>query len=197
VVAHNCCVVRNALLLQRYCWAPDKSDKVLLQPPSQLVNYSEDCSKLQKASTMKKKSKKITQRRKLVSVKSLDIRQPQTDVLSNRYIAEVLRIYTTSVLLYFSLSKRQSHLCNTAQGTVATASNVRVQDLAGHLADRTAVSFIIDVEPKHLLCYPFFLLGTTSAGGISSCQFGSYRRKCNSCNPGDLYRRQDSGYHAE
>ena len=46
----------------------------------------------------------------------------------------------------FSLSKRQSHLCNSVQGTVATASNVRVEDLAGQFADRM-VSFIEDVEP--------------------------------------------------
>jgi hypothetical protein len=71
----------TVLPLRRYSWAPDK---VLLQPPSQPVNYSKACSKSQKSSTMKKIFKKITQRRKLVTVKSLDNRQPQTDVLSNR-----------------------------------------------------------------------------------------------------------------
>ena len=178
----------TVLPLQRYSWAPDK---VLLQRPSQPVNYSEDYSKSQKASMMKKKSKKSTQRRKLVMVKSLDNRQPQTDVLSQRSSESILRRSC-----YISLSKRQSHLCNSAQGTVATASNVRVQDLAGHVADRM-VSFIVDVEPKHLLCSSLVFLGTTSAGGISSCQFGPYRGKRNSCNPRDLYHRQLSGYHTE
>jgi hypothetical protein len=174
------------LPLQRYSWAPDK---VLLQQPSQLVNYSEDCSKSQKASMAKKKSKKIAQRRKLVTVKSLDSRQPQTDVLSNRGPPNPHHVG----LAIFSLSKWQSHLCNSVQGTVATASDVRVEDLAGQFADRM-VSF---VEPKHLLCFSFFFLGTTSAGGISSCQFGPYRRKRNSCNPRDLYHRQHSEYHSE
>ena len=52
---------------------------------------------------MKKIFKKITQKRELARAESLDIRQPQTDVLSNRYITEVLQIHTASVFLYFLL----------------------------------------------------------------------------------------------
>jgi hypothetical protein len=85
---------------------------------------------------------------------------------------------------------------NLAHGVIATASNVHVQDLAGHLADRT-VSLVVNVEPKHILCYSFVSLGITPAGGISSCQFGPYRGKHNSGNPGDFYRRQHGEYHAQ
>ena len=38
-------------------------------------------------------------------------------------------------------------MCNAVQGAVATATNVRVQDLAGYSADRT-VSLIVVVEPN-------------------------------------------------
>ena len=76
----------------------------------------------------------------------------------------------------FSLGKRLSHLCNSVLSAVATASNVRVQDLPGYSADRT-VSLILDIEPKYLLCYSFIFLGTPLASGITplilSC-FTSY-----------------------
>jgi len=144
---------------------------------------------------MKKIFKKITQRPKSVRVKFLDNRQHQINVLSNRYIAEVLRIHATSVLLYFLL----------VNDNLICVIQVRVP-LKLHQMFVCRISPVIWLiarwvpsrcRTKHVLCYGFVFLGNTHAGRITSCQFGPYRGKHNSRNPGDLYYRQHGEYHAE